>query len=82
MNTVYFVVNIDREWHSIQTFVADAAPEAPRVVGLPHGLQDLEEEEEEAKVTHRHTAPTKQHVKKANSKLLFLDRHGAITYVL
>lgn len=40
VNTVDLIVHVHGERNSVQALVADAASEAPRVVGFPHGLQD------------------------------------------
>lgn len=37
--TIDLIVNVDREGYAIETLVADAAPEAARVIRFAHGLQ-------------------------------------------
>lgn len=38
VDAIDLVVSVHSEWHSVQAFVADAAPEASRMVRLAHGL--------------------------------------------
>jgi hypothetical protein len=37
---IYFIVHVDGEWNTIQTFVADAASETARMIAFAHSLQD------------------------------------------
>lgn len=41
VNAIYFIVDIDCEWHPVQTLITDATSEATRMVRLAHGLQYL-----------------------------------------
>ena len=37
--TVFLIIKVYGEGYAVKAVVADAAPEAARVVGLPHGLK-------------------------------------------
>ena len=39
--TIDLIVDVDREWHAIETLVTHAAPEAARMIRFAHGLQYL-----------------------------------------
>lgn len=40
-DAVNLMIHVDSEGNTVQAFVADAASETTRMIGLPHGLQDL-----------------------------------------
>ena len=44
VNAVYFVIEVDCEWHTVQTFITHAATKTAWMIGVAHGLQYLKRE--------------------------------------
>ena len=44
IDAVYFVIEIDSKWHTIQTFITHTATKTAWMIGVAHGLQYLKGE--------------------------------------
>ena len=44
INAVDFIIEIDRKWHTVQTFITHTATKTAGMIGVTHGLQNLKGE--------------------------------------